>query len=553
MHRGHEEAPAGAGRRHVEQPAFLVQERCGLAGHPGEQIGVGRGSPGPPGAPGTAGQVIDQVLGSHHGATQPQIRPEPLLDTGDHDDVPLQTLGRVGGQDAYRGASIGGGRQRVAGQLLPEHVIEEHVRSRAGHPVDETGRGFEQRDHGVEVAIGRRASCTAPGALRRPSLGQRRGAPERPQHVLDRGAGLGRGTSDGIQRVRHRVRRTGPSAPYRGQLGRAGQRLDQQITGWAAVTGGRREGPQLLAQPSLGQRIGTAERRVQQRDRGFLVEPGRREAAAQREQQRRDRRLRRERQIVGERDGRDMRLMKCPAQRCQPECGGFDDDRHPVPRHAVDQVRLAQPMCDVRGFASGRPERERLRAGLHVIDGGKRSMTIRTAEPIGDAPRGGEQRPGRTEALCQRDRRCDGAGRGCEPLRELVHRGRVGAPETVRRRIRVGERDEMRTIAGDQAQQVDLGRVGVGELVDVHMRQATPFGGQQCIVAAQKRDRGPDDLRVVVADTGPAGRVAKREHLVVLGQEPSGGAPVGTAVELADAIEFGGTDAALGRSQQQVT
>jgi hypothetical protein len=55
-----------------------------------------------------------------------------------------------------------------------------------------------------------------------------------------------------------------------------------------------------------------------------------------------------------------------------------------------------------------------------------------------------------------------------EPVGKLADTAGVGTAERVRRGVRVGERDQRPTVTGHQLEQVELGRVGVGQLVKVH-------------------------------------------------------------------------------------
>ena len=139
-----------------------------------------------------------------------------------------------------------------------------------------------------------------------------------------------------------------------------------------------------------------------------------------------------------------------------------------------------------------------------------------------------------------------------EPIRERGDSIGIGAAETVDRRIGVAEHHHIRAATSDEFEQLHLGRIGVGELVNVDVRRATPLGRQQIGIGPQQVGRGTDQFGAVVADAGPTGRVAQREHLVVFGEEPGRRTPIGPAVLVAESGQLACTDAAFGRTQHKV-
>ncbi len=282
--------------------------------------------------------------------------------------------------------------------------------------------------------------------------------------------------------------------------------------------------------------------------RGVLVQPLRLQRAAHREQQRGDRRVHRQRQVLGMRGGGYAGLVQGALQRREEQMGRPDHDRHPRPGHPVDQVGLAQPVRHVGGLARRRPERVRLRAA-------GRQIRIRVQEPVPDRPAqpGGHPlgRPQQIGALPV------GAGQvdrpGLEPVGEVGHPARVGAAEGVDRGVRVGERDQVRPAPGHQAQQVELRGVGVGQLVDVDRGQPAPLQVEQLGFGKQEPGRRAQQLGRIVGDPGPAGRVAQRQDLEVLAQEPGRDDPVGAPVGLPERGQLLRRDAPLGAAHQQVT
>ena len=114
-----------------------------------------------------------------------------------------------------------------------------------------------------------------------------------------------------------RLRRTCPPAGHGQQVGRIDQCLDQKHAGRAAILGGQRNRPQALAEPPFRERVGTAQRRMQQRHRSRLVQCGLIERTPQQQQDRRHRRLLLQRQVLGLGRRRHTRLLQRPLQRCQ--------------------------------------------------------------------------------------------------------------------------------------------------------------------------------------------------------------------------------------------
>ena len=162
----------------------------------------------------------------------------------------------------------------------------------AGQPVGVLGGGVEQREHGVEVAVGGRADRAAAGAGLAPPRTQPAALPDPPEHLLgalavaDRVAGQGEQGADPAQRRgllrRQRGQRVGPAG------GRRAQRLDQQriaadplgLRPFAlrvrarpfARRGGGVQAQQAAAQAAHAHRVGRAQRRGEQRGGGVGVQ-----------------------------------------------------------------------------------------------------------------------------------------------------------------------------------------------------------------------------------------------------------------------------------------
>ena len=241
-HGGDDEPLPGPGDGHVEEPGLVVAHL----------------RPGGPRVAGAAGDEVDEVRGAEQRAAQAQVGPHPLLHPGDDDEVPLQAGGCRGRHQRDRLPRGCAGDQRVAGDVLPQHGVEEVGRGGAGQPVDEARGGVEQAQHGIQVAVG--ASSTGAAGERgvAPRAGQAAGAPHPPEHLLD--------ALTVAQRVDRR-REHPVGAPGRGGLGaepvererREHGLGEQHVTGpTPAVV--ELEAPQRAPQPAQQHGIRTADR-----------------------------------------------------------------------------------------------------------------------------------------------------------------------------------------------------------------------------------------------------------------------------------------------------
>ena len=121
-------------------------------------------------------------------AARTQIRPDPVLESGDDDDVELATDEcRRSGHEHRLGASSRS--EGVLWQLAREHLVDEPGRRRIGLALHEAGRGREQRDGCIERSV-RLFSQDAGAARLGPPLGREAAVvPQGPEHLLDRAAG----------------------------------------------------------------------------------------------------------------------------------------------------------------------------------------------------------------------------------------------------------------------------------------------------------------------------------------------------------------------------
>jgi hypothetical protein len=136
----------------------------------------------------------------------------------------------------------------------------------------------------------------------------------------------------------------------------------------------------------------------------------------------------------------------------------------------------------------------------------------------------------------------------------------ASAPDAVRNfdakavdgRIRVGEGDQRLAAAGHLGEQLDLGGVGVGQLVDVDIGQPVSLGAQQGRVVGQQARGRAHQLGRVVGRRTAGGHVAQGQNRDVLPEEAGRGRPVVAAQALAQAGQLGRADAALGGALHQV-
>jgi hypothetical protein len=383
-HRGDHEPALGTGGGHVEQAAFLVEQSGGLAHHRGRT------------RPGASGQDVDQAFGAQQAAAQAQVGPDALLDPGKHDHVPLQALRGVCGQQTDGLAPVGARGDRVGGQVLAEDVVQEDLGARTGEPVDEPGGRVEEHHHGVQVAVGRLGAplpCAtafaagldrgATGAQGVPPVGQAAGPPDRPQHLLGGGSRSGGGRACGGDQVGDGLRGQRPAPIDHVQSGRVAHRVDQQLARRPAIA--RRQGqcPQPLPQPPLGERVGTAQRRVQQRDGGFLIQGVRLERAAQQQQERGDRGLQVQGQILGVHHRRHAGRGQRTLQRRRLQRGRTQHHGHPRPGHPVQQMGFPQRVRDEGGLTGRRPEGSHHRARAQPVGGHRRPGGSLRPRPVG--------------------------------------------------------------------------------------------------------------------------------------------------------------------------
>ncbi len=345
---GDHQMPAGPGDRDVEQPAFLV-EQLGREGG-GHGIGAGARHQHP-------GRRVHELVHAEQGRAHPQVGPDALLDPGHHDDIPLQALGPVRGQDPDGIALRCVVREGVARDLLAGHAVQEQGGRARRQPHREPGGGVEQRAHRVEVAVGRGAAGSAGRGGRLPYGREAGGVPDGPEHVVR--VALRRGLSRERQQVSHPPGGVRGAGTDQGQLARVAQDGGQRLPvkgGWGGgwgLTGVVRRRPQRPAEPAQPQGVGAAERPGEQFYRRLLVEDLRMQRAAQQQEQRAHPGLGLQRQFVARDDRGHPGGRECPAQQRHLADDRPDQDRHGRPGHPVVQVGPAERIGHHRGLLAG--------------------------------------------------------------------------------------------------------------------------------------------------------------------------------------------------------
>ena len=123
-------------------------------------------------------------------AARAEVRPDAVLQAGHHDDVELAAdEGRRRGDQHGLGAAPRG--ERVLGQLAGQQLVDEAHGGRVGLALHVSGGGGEERHGRVERPVRLLGEHSGAPGLCAPLRGEPAAVPERPEHLLDRAAGLG--------------------------------------------------------------------------------------------------------------------------------------------------------------------------------------------------------------------------------------------------------------------------------------------------------------------------------------------------------------------------
>ena len=196
-HRADHQPATRAGAGDVEEAALLHQERPGGDGR--DEVGV-------------TGAVDPDPVGAQQRRAAAQVGPALLLDVRHDDEVPLEALGPVGGEQPDGRAADPPLGEGVGGQLLGHEAGEEGADADVVALVDGAGGELEERDDRVEVAVGASGTRSALVDLAAEPLRPRGARPQVPEDVLDAGAvgqHLGARGAAGWPGMR-RARRRGP-------------------------------------------------------------------------------------------------------------------------------------------------------------------------------------------------------------------------------------------------------------------------------------------------------------------------------------------------------
>ena len=402
------------------------------------------------------------------------------------------------------------------------------------------GGGVEQRDDGVEVAVGDGAGRPAGRAGPRPPGGQAAALPHRPEHVL---GGAVRGPAPAGRR-RARRRPGGPAGRRARAATRAASRRSSTVASGAPRSAGSmpcvgQRDADRAAQPAQVEDGRAAQRRGEQRLRGRLVQPrparrppparaGRRQQRGEGAEQRRDGRLRR--------PAAGRRRTPPPARRPRPAPGAADRARRRCGRRPPSAT-TARRRAGGRGAARRRgrpprPPRSRRRA--------PRPRRGRCRRPA--ASRRCSQGPGSPSATVRLIRSSSAPDRRQtpsetrparpavgvpEPVGELDDAARLGAAEGVDGLVGVADGDQVAAAAGEQLEQLDLGGVGVLVLVDEQPAGPLALLAQQLGVAVELGDRLRAPARPGRSpDASPRPAVEKAVTRLVLLLEGGGVHPV---------------------------
>ena len=319
---------------------------------------------------------------------------------GDHFEVRADRGTRRADQHGV-GSGLGG--ERVFGNLGVEEFAHEEGGRLLGIALHEPAGGREQCDHAVEVPVRLVGDDAAPLRLLEPALRQTAALPGVPEQLFDGGAlrGLLRTRAQGLgepARAAGRRRVDGREPP-----GRA-ERLDDQLVGGPIAVARQLLLPQREPQASQTHAVEAAERTDEQigGERGGQLDRAQLDAD-QVEQLARG-------EIVAKRPpgdrglGRNLGDRQRPGQRGHAGAGAHHDG-HAAPRHAVEQV----PLAELAGQAS------RFGRGGRRLDADDRRRTV-----LGQWP------PRLCEALHSGSCRPDPLGHGGRAVREA--RATAGEP-----------------------------------------------------------------------------------------------------------------------------
>src|SRR5215510_997148 len=397
--------------------------------------------------------------------------------------------------------------ESVRGNLLCLDLGDEVERSSMTRTFLGPGSRMEQRAYRVEISVGSPPEGTAafrvPGQSPRP----RGPCPQCPQRLLGR-AGRVKSPSRLGEHRREPDGWTSDPIVQRDQVLRCGDRLSDELGrrayGREGATVLRDGGPLLGSQgpPEAAYlaRVGTTQRREQQGSGRVSSECVRLGCAAQCKQQGRDRRLRRQRQLVTGNLKRDTRCPENPPGDGDRPAPRPNENGHLRPGHTVFEVGPAQQVGHTLKLRTQRRIGEDLHSvwvcshcdrpsGLAccdevpvVPDASCRQTWERQSS--GDLTGGGQEvwasPPGNPQDAHSRRVVVAMAKR----LGEVENAAQICATEAIDGLVGIADHDELSSVPGDGLQEPYLGCVGVLILVDEDHREPLPqlgaYGGALC-------------------------------------------------------------------------
>ena len=191
---------------------------------------------------------VDQVAGAQQGAAHGGVGPATLLQAAYIYGAPGLTGSERRGENFDRILAYAAGGEGVHGQILRVDKVEELLGTGAAHLLVESVGGFEEADHGVEVAVGGVGFRSRAARLGDPGFFEAAGFPERPEHL---GAG-GVGSGEGLAARREHGCDAVHGAPHAlfGEGFGVQQCAEEQVVAGAVAAGLQFDGSQLLAESS---------------------------------------------------------------------------------------------------------------------------------------------------------------------------------------------------------------------------------------------------------------------------------------------------------------
>ena len=509
---------------------------------------------------GVAGRVDADPVGAQEGRAPTEVGPALLLHVGHDDEVPLEALGAVGGQQPDGRAADPALGEGVGGQLLGDEAGEERADTDVVALVDRASGQLEEGDDRIEVSVRAPGTGSAEVDLAAQPLGPRGRRPQVPQDVLDAGA-VGQHLRAGAQQPGERggALDVVPVEPV--EESRLDHRQPQQLARRTAGVGVREPllaGAEAAHEGAQVGRVEPAQRREQERlDTAGVEVVGRVgvvvvevDDGTQSVEERQDSGIAHQREVVGGDLDRYAGGGERTPKRRDAGPSRPHQDSHPLPGDAVLEVGTTKQVGQPLGLGAFGVVGQHLDAAVAVGPGHGFRRQEGLACLGGDAA--GQGQPARHPAGGEQDPRAEPTGPAEHHDRRPVARARretggevedaadVGPAEAVDRLVGVTHDGEVAAVAGQRTEQGDLPGVGVLVLVDEDVVPARP---QLVAVRLGLDHRPPDQVGVV-------GGPQVVEDGEVLLEEQSRRDQLGQVVLDAEAAEAGRVETLLARAGQ---